>query len=274
MRMPFVVLALLALLLLPAMGTAPADTAVAGTAVNIAGPEKLAVSTSGDYNVKIFGPANTTWGFFVNLSGPQRGGASMTSPDGKTGDQSYILVEQAALAYPEFNFTLTAPAKAGPLLITVTAYPVEGSAQTAVARWNMDVRARREVTLNATVKNSGETPVGNLVVAFYVKQGGAWTEIGNQTVASIDGRGKANASLVWNSTLFDNGEYTIRVVIDPDHTVPQYSGAENVAEFHVVLATPGAAPPKPVPPGAYVLAGIAIAAVIGGVYYYRKKKIV
>jgi hypothetical protein len=274
MRRSFFGLALMAILLLPAIGMAGADTAVAATAAAITGPEKLEVSTNGEYNVKLYGPADVKWGFFVNLSGPQRGSASMTSPDGKTGDQSYNLVQQAALVSPEFNFTLTAPSKAGALLITVTAYAAEGSPATAVTRWSVDVRARREVTLNATVKNSGETPVSSLLVAFYVKMGGEWTDIGNQTVASIDGRGKANASLVWNSTLFDNGKYTIRVVIDPDHTFPQYSGAENTAEFQVELRTPGAPLPKPLPPGAYVLAGIVIAAVIVGVYYYRKKKIV
>jgi hypothetical protein len=274
MKEAMVVLGLLLLVVWPVADTASADTVATATAVNVAGPEKLAVSSSGDYNVKIFGAADIKWGFFVNLSGAQRDSASMTSPDGKAGDSSYILVEQTALAYPEFNFTLTAPSKAGSLLITVTAHAIEGSARQGVAHWTVDVRAKREVALNATVKNSGETPVSNLKVAFYVQQNGAWNEIGNTTVPNIEGHKSANVSFVWDSTLFENGEYTLRTVVDPDHDMPQYSGADNTAEFKVVLRTPGAPLPKPVAPGVYVLAGIAIAAAIGGVYYYRKKKIV
>jgi hypothetical protein len=273
MKTALVALALLALLAFPLAGTSSADTAPA-TTVKVSGPEKLAVSSIGDYNVKIYGASDVKWGFFVNLSGAQRGSASMTSPDGKTGDQSYILVEQTALTGPEFNFTLTAPSKAGSLLMTVTAYATEGSASQGVAHWSVDVRAKREVTLNATVRNSGETPVANLKVAFYMHQNGAWTEIGNTTVQTIDGRKSANASFSWDSTLLDNGEYTIRTVVDPDHENPQYSGAANTAEFKVVLRTPGSALPKPVAPGVYVLVAIAIAATIGGAYYYRKKKIV
>jgi len=272
MRTAAVFLVLLPLIWLPG-GDSSADTAAA-TTVNLSGPERLAVSASGEYNVKIYGAADVKWGFFVNLSGAHRDGASMTSPDGKAGNQSYILVEQAALAYPEFNFTLTAPADAGSLGITVTAYAAEGSAGRGIARWSVDVRAKREVTLNATVRNSGATPASNLKVAFYIHHNGVWTEIGNTTVETVEGHKSANASLVWDSTLFDNGEYTIRFVVDPAHEVPQYSGAENTAEFKVVLRTPGSAPPKPMAPGVYVLVGIAIAAVIGGVYWYRKKKIV
>jgi hypothetical protein len=274
MRGAILALAMLLLLAVAPATMGPAEAAAPATTVTIFGPEKLAVSGSGSFNVKIYGAADVKWAFFVNLSGAQRGSASMTSPEGKAGNNSYEMIEQAPLASPEFNFTLTAPSSAGSLGITVTAYASEGTAQHGVARWTVDVRAKREVTLNATVRNSGETPVANLKVAFYIHQSGEWKEIGNTTVQTIDGRSKANASLVWDSTLVDNGVHTIRMVVDPDHENPQYSGAENTVEFKVQLRTPGSALPKPVAPGVYVLAGIAIAAVIGGLYYYRKKKIV
>jgi len=274
MRGAFIALTMLLLLAIAPATMGPAEAAAPATTVMISGPEKLAVSGSGAYNVKIYGAADVKWAFFVNLSGAQRDSASMTSPEGKTGNETYILVEQTALTSPEFNFSLTAPSKAGSLGMTVTAYASEGTAQHGVARWTLDVRAKREVTLNATVRNSGETPVANVKVAFYIHQNGEWTEIGNTTVQSIEGRSKANASFVWDSTFVDNGIHTIRTVVDPDHENPQYSGAENTAEFKVQLRTPGSALPKPVAPGVYVLAGIAIAAVIGGLYYYRKKKIV
>jgi hypothetical protein len=269
-----IALALLALAsLAPALDN-PAGAALPTPTVTIAGPEKLAVSTSGSYNVKIYGPVNLTWRFYVNLSGPQKGSASMTSPEGKAGNNSYEMVEQAALSSPEFNFTLNAPSAAGPLQMKITALASDGSTGEGVARWTVDVRAKRDVTLNATIRNSGETPVGNLKVAYYVRQDGQWKDIGNTTVGNIDGRGKANASFIWDSTLFDNGVYTIRVVADPDHENPQYTGAENTYDFKVQLRTPGSAPPKPIGPGVYVLAGIIIAGAAAGVYYWRKKKII
>ena len=274
MRSAAIVLAMLVLLAAAPALDHPADAAPPAPTVTVAGPEKLAVSTTGSYNVKIYGPSNLTWRFYVNLSGAQKNSASMTSPDGKAGNQSYEMVEQTALANPEFNFTLTAPSVAGSLQMKVTAYASDGSTRDGVAHWTVDVRAKREVTLNATIRNSGETPVGNLKVAFYVHHNGEWTEIGNTTVNNVDGNSKANASFVWDSTLFDNGVYTIRVVADPDHENPQYASAQDTYEFNVQLRTPGSALPKPLAPGVYVLAGIVIVGIIVGVYYWRKKKII
>lgn len=269
-------LLLLPLALLPAM--ALADNVTPGVAVNLTGPEKVEVSGAGDYNVKIFGPADIKWGFWVNLSGPERGGASLVSPEGTTDtSKSYVLAQSAPLAYPEFNFTLTAPAKAGSLLITVTVHAMEGTGaagQTAISRLNLDVKAKRDITINGTVRNSGDVTVQNVQVAFMVKLNGEWTYLGNQTVTTVEPGKKENVSMVWNSSLLDNGEYTIRIVIDPDHNVFQYSGSEGVVERTVVLRTPGEAAPKGIAPGAWVLLGVLVAAAIGGIYYYRKKKIV
>lgn len=269
-------LLLLPLVILPA--TTCADNVTPGVAVNLTGPEKLEVSATGGYNVKIFGPADIKWGFWVNLSGPQRGGASLVSPEGTTDtSKSYVLLQSAPLAYPEFNFTLTAPAQAGPLLITVTVQAMEGTGaagQTAISRLNIDVKAKRDVMINGTVRNSGDVAAQNVLVAFMVKLNGEWTYIGNQTVTTIEPGKKENVSIVWNSSLLDNGEYAIRIVIDPEHSVFQYSGSEGVTERTVVLRTPGEAAPKGIAPGAYVLLGVLVVAAIGGIYYYRKKKIV
>jgi len=276
MRRPLL-FGLLALLLLPP-SSPPAAADPPGVAARIAGPEKLEVSTSGDYNVKIIGPTDVKWGFYVNLSGPQKEAATMSSPDGAIDtDSAWVLAESTPLSYPEFNFTLTAPAKAGPLTITVTVLAKEGEGalgQWAREQWSVDVRAKREVTINATVRNSGEVAVENLMVSFMVKLQGQWVEIGNQTVQSVEPGAKQNVSLLWNSSLVDNGVYTVRITVDPQHVYAQYRGASGVMEQKIELRTPGAAPPKPIAPGAYVLTGIVAAAAIGGLIYYRKKKIV
>jgi len=267
---------LVLLLLLPGALPAAADTP--GVAVRIYGPEKLEVSTEGSYNVKITGPTDVKWGFYVNLSGPQKKAATMSSPDGTVDTtSSWVLAENTALAYPEFNFSLTAPDKAGPLTITVTVLAKEGTGalgQWAKEQWSVDVRAKREVTINATVRNSGEVTVDNLLVSFMVKLNGQWVSIGNQTLQTVEPGKKQNVSLLWNSSLVDNGVYTVRIVVDPDHTLAQYSGGEGVMEQKIELRTPGAALPKPVAPGVYVLTGLVAAAAIGGLIYYRKKKIV
>ena len=268
------------LLLLPAALPAPAG-ASDGTAVNIVGPERLEAATDGSYNVKIFGPAGVQWGFWVNVSGAQRADAKLSSPDGTPdSDRPYIMSQNVPLAYPELNFTLTAPAKAGQLTITVTALAMEGAlaaGQTATARWSVEVKARREVQLNTTVRNSGDVPVSDLKVAFMVRLQGLWTYISNETVPSLEPGSSANVSAKWNSTLVENGEYTVRIVVDPAREKAQYSGSGGVVEKRIVLRDVGSKEGQSWEQRYQRLIGfiavIAVAAAVG-IWWYRRKKIV
>lgn len=275
MRSAFAVLALL--LLVPFASFVPGE-GTPGTAVTISGPERLEASTDGAYNVKIFGPSNINWGFWVNVSGAQRSGAKLASPDGTAdSSKSYLMSQNAPLAYPEFNFTLTAPAKAGSLMITVTALAMEGTGaagQRATSRWSVDVKATRMVQLNTTVRNSGEIAVQNLKVAFMVKLGGHWSYISNETVPALEAGKTANVSASWNSSLLDSGEYTVRIVVDPDGEKVQYSGSGGVSEQRIVLRDVGAKESQP--PNVRLIGFIAVIVIIGVVlfYWYRKKKIV
>jgi len=256
----------------------PLTQGTPGTAVTVSGPEILEASKDGAFNVKIYGPANILWGFWVNLSGANRADAKLASPEG-TPDSSkaYIMSQTNPLPNPEFNFTLTAPAKAGSLVITVTAVAMEGagaSGQTATSRWSVDVLARREVVLNTTVRNSGEIPVSELKVAFMVKLHGVWTHIANESVQQLEAGGRANVSTIWNSTLVGTGEFTIRIVVDPDHEKVQYSGSGGTVEKVVVLRAVGAKEEQP--PNVRLIGFIVVLVVAAGVFawWYRKKKIV
>ena len=266
-----VLLCLLAAALPMAQGTP-------GTAVTITGPEKIEVSTDGAYNVNIFGPADIQWGFWVNVSGANRADAKLVSPDGTAdSSRSYIMSQTSALAYPELNFTLTAPAKAGPLTITVTAFAMEGSGaagQTATSRWSVDVLARREVQLNSTVHNSGEIAVRDLKVAFMVKLNGVWTYIANESVAQLGAGQTANVTTKWNSTLVGSGEYTVRIVVDPDHEKVQYSGSGGIVEKQIVLRDVGAKEEQPWNLRVIGFVVVILVAAAIGVYWYKRKKIV
>lgn len=256
----------------------PLAQGTAGTAVTVSGPDSLEASTDGAYNVKIYGPPNILWGFWVNLSGANRADAKLSSPDG-TPDSSkaYIMSQAKPLTGPEFNFTLKAPARAGSLVITVTALAMEGTGaagQTATSRWSVEVLARREVVLNTTVRNSGEIPVRDLKVAFMVKLHGAWTYIANETVQQLEPGTSANVTTTWNSTLVGNGEYSIRIIVDPDHEKVQYSGSGGIVEKQIVLQVVGA---KAEQPPNVRLIGFIVVLVVAGVafaWWYRKKKIV
>lgn len=275
-----VALLLAALLLLPALALYSAADSP-GTAVTVAGPERLVISRDGTYNVKIFGSPEIRWGFWVNISGSARAEAKLASPDGTVdSSKSYIMSQSAPLAYPEFNFTLTAPPKPGPLVIEVLALALEGTGaagQTATARWSVDVKAIRNVQINSTVRNSGEVPVADLKVAFMVRLNGAWTYISNETVPSVEPRGTQNVSAPWDTSLLDSGEYTIRIIVDPDGEKVQYYDAKTVTEKRIVLRDIGAK----VEPLWYekyqraigFFSVIVVAAVIG-LWWWRRKKIV
>ncbi len=265
------------MMLLPAVAF-PLMQGTPGTAVAITGPERLAATTAGSYNVKLFGPADIRWGFWVNVSGANREDAKLESPDGTAdSSRSYIMSQTVALPYPEFNFTLTAPGKAGTLLITVTATAMEGAGaagQTATSRWSVDVKTRRDVQLNSTVRNTGDVTVQNLKVAFMVKLGGVWTYITNETVSELTAGQVANVSTTWDSTLVGSGEFSIRIVVDPDKEKFEYSGSGGISEKRVVLRDAGSKEAKPYNyNGIYFLVVLGVA---GAVFYawYRKKKIV
>jgi len=276
MRRMMALSAILSLLVLAALPPVPAPTP--GMAVNISGPEKLEAATEGSYNVKVFGPSDITWGFWVNVSGSDYKNAKLVSPDGQIdSDKGYRLFQNVPLSYPEFNFTLIAPPKAGTLTLTVTVNALEGAnaaGQTATNRWSVDVKAKREVTINATVSNSGGVPVDSIKVSFLVRLHGVWTYIGNETIPRIDTGKRENVSTMWNSTLVDDGEYTVRVIVDPDHEKPQFTGASNIIEKKVMLKAPGTK--GQAPPNVRLIGFIAVLAVASAVGYiwYRKKKIV
>jgi len=255
----------------PAQGTP-------GTAVTITGPERLEASKDGSYNVKIYGPAEIKWGFWVNVSGSNRADAKLASPDGTAdSSRSYILSQSAPLASPEFNFTLTAPPKAGSLTIMVTALALEGTGaagQTATSRWAVDIKARREVLLNSSVQNNGDILVRELKVAFMVKLNGVWTYIANETIPNLEPGKSENVTTTWNSTLVENGEYILRIVVDPDHEKVQYSGSGGIVEKRIVLRDVGAKEEQP--PNVRLIGFIVVLVVAAGIFawWYRRKKIV
>ncbi len=273
-------LLLAALLLLPALAIAPAADSP-GTAVTVTGPERLAVSRDGSYNVKIFGQSDIRWGFWVNVSGTGRAEAKLSSPEGTVdSSKSYILTQTSPLAYPEFNFTLTAPPKPGSLVIAVTALALEGTGaagQAATARWSVDIKAIRNVMVNSTVRNSGEIPVADLKVAFMVRFHGAWTYISNESVPAVEPGGTQNVTAVWDTTTLDSGEYTVRIVVDPDGEKVQYYDARTFTEKRIVLREVGA---KVEPPlyeryqRAIGFFGVLAVAGVIGLWWWRRKKIV
>lgn len=273
---PLAALALAALL----VGLAPPSTPdTAGVAVAVSGPDRLEVSAEAKYNIRIYGPAEVRWGFSVNMTGRSLEGGSITSPEGRTMEENkYWMVHDRPLAQPEFNITLTAPSEPGPIALDIMVHALEGAGaagQTASARWSISVRAKRDVTINATVTNSGETRVEGLVVAFYVRLEGEWVHIANQSIPVIEPGGRENVSAVWNASLVDNGEYRVRIVIDPERKKVQFFSGSTVLEKTLVLRDPGEKPPRPIPPGVVVLVAMAVVGGGASVYYwYRKRKIV
>jgi hypothetical protein len=92
------------------------------------------------------------------------------------------------------------------------------------------------ITISATVYNTGGIPASNVLVQFYNEsptKGGIQID-GNQTVPTIDTGGNVTVNVTWIPTL---GTHEIWVVVDPDNTVSEKNESNNNASTNITISS-------------------------------------
>lgn len=83
-------------------------------------------------------------------------------------------------------------------------------------------------TITATVHNNGEEEARNIKVRFsYKPTGGSYTAFAERTIASISRKGSSSTSATLSGVA--QGNYTIKVDIDPDNTIAERNETNNSA---------------------------------------------
>jgi subtilase family serine protease len=88
------------------------------------------------------------------------------------------------------------------------------------------------VTVMATIHNVGTDNVTNVLVAFYDNS----QPIGNRTIDLIQGGESENTMIPWNATPRD--WHTIKVLIDPENTIPELDENNNEAHNDIYVYPP------------------------------------
>lgn len=88
-----------------------------------------------------------------------------------------------------------------------------------------EVRENNNVTINATIFNSGHLGVNNTNVRFYDGSPGS-NIIANVTIASLEVGESKNATINWTSII---GTHNISIKVDPDNDIPETDETNNNA---------------------------------------------
>ena len=91
---------------------------------------------------------------------------------------------------------------------------------------NGEVKENVNVTLNATVYNSGLGDASDVNISFYDGYPGPGNNIANVTISNISAGGSQNASIYWNSII---GTHNISIEVDPENTLVETDDENNRA---------------------------------------------
>jgi hypothetical protein len=91
---------------------------------------------------------------------------------------------------------------------------------------NGEVKENANVTINATVYNSGLGDASNISVSFYDGSSGPSNNIANFTITNISAGGSQNATINWTSII---GTHDIYIEVDPENTLVETDDGNNNA---------------------------------------------
>lgn len=91
---------------------------------------------------------------------------------------------------------------------------------------NGEVKENVNVTINATVYNSGLGNASNVNVSFYDGSPGPGNNIANLTITNISAGGSQNATINWTSII---GTHNISIEVDPKNTIAETDDSNNNA---------------------------------------------
>jgi len=197
-------------------------------------PDAIGTGASATFNVSIdYSPATTTWryGFGVSIdsaSGKSMSGASLSSPVGSASENNTHLTHNEPLTTKSFTMTLTAPAKAQRIKMTITGNAVNNDATERGDHWNyvikyIDILKTREIFINTTVRNTGTVDAQNVNVTLYID--GQYMD--QKNLPMIPAGGEQNITFNWDATDYKAGDYKVEVVLDTNKTTIELNEGNN-----------------------------------------------
>jgi len=197
-------------------------------------PDELGSGASATFNVSLdYKSATTTWryGFGVSIesaSGKSMSGSSLSSPVGTASEDNTHLTHNEPLMTKSFTMTLTAPAKAQRIKMTITGTAVNNDATANGDHWNyvikyIDILKNREIFINSTVRNTGTVDAQNVNVTFYLD--GQYMD--QKNLPTIVAGGEQNITFNWDATNYKAGDYKIEVVLDTNQTTIELNEGNN-----------------------------------------------
>ncbi|MEW5759580.1 MAG: CARDB domain-containing protein [Candidatus Thermoplasmatota archaeon] len=224
-----IILILSLLLILPNVSTEliePIGKKNKSLEIVIDGPDGLEFGENATYRIVLEYPNAKYYGFKAELEGKKIKDASIDSEVGIV--ENKTLYHREPLKENTFNISLKAPNNNCTMYLNLIGFATETEKLTGEI-WNsikkkIIVKERKEVVINATIRNTGEVKANDVLVYFYVD--GEF--IGSQTLTSIEPKSISNASIVWRATFAKPGTHKVKIVIDPDNNITELNEKDNI----------------------------------------------
>ncbi len=122
------------------------------------------------------------------------------------------------------------------ILLTLTVNPSNAPdlTITSISVSSSTVNEGQSITINATVKNVGDTDANNVYVGFYYDSVSSSTHIGNASVGTLAAGSSANVQITWDTT-GHTGTHTLIAYADPDNIVAEKNETNNSASTSVTV---------------------------------------
>jgi hypothetical protein len=170
-------------------------------------------------------------------------GPTIVLTDGlKVEPRKIVVIVPRGLPGGVYRLTISNPDgksdSALPGLMIIGALPSDDLAAGEIWTDPKTVRMGDEVRLGVRVKRlGGEGTLTGVTVRFYLGRPEDGAPIGTATVEPLEPWGRANASILWNTTGL-SGTVGISAKVDPDDTVPELTDLNNVAGRMIRLLPP------------------------------------
>ncbi len=130
----------------------------------------------------------------------------------------------------------------------------------------IEVHQQKLLNITVPVSNKGGVNVGGVLVDFYIDD----EFIGNATVDDVPVDGKGNATVSWDVTFIEEGEYTMHAIIDPLGTISELDRDNNEIVRSIWV---GDAPSPADMTALYAVIGalVVVAVIVLAFFLYRRR---
>lgn len=192
--------------------------------IRLDGPNVLGTDLPSDFTMRIsyasYPERIQSYSYSAKIVGTNLAGATVT-PNNGTGSSG------------SFSLTITGASTAGKIAVEINATAFETDATWyRIKEFEIDVV--RPVYINAALVNSGNTSASNVSVQMYIDDALMETKHYNLTAL-----GSASVNFSWVFSTIQQGKHTIKLVIDDESKIVEFSKGDNVITMDVYFSDSG-----------------------------------